>query len=338
MSSQGSRQTLVRQWEMLKLLPTRPPGMTAKDICQQLNDEGFEVSKRQVERDLEQLSHSFALICNDKGKPYGWHWMEGAGADMPAISAAEALSLTMVEKVLKPLVPTTVLKSMAPRLNQAKDKLTKLQQGASFGDWQNKVAYVPATLQQQTPKLSDEVLSNVQLALLHNQCIDVSYQPGAKPDALKSYTLHPLAMVQRGVSTYLVACVDPYDDPRLFALHRMQQATPRDHKPVKTPPGFTLKHYIDQGGLQFSDGNTLQLKARIDHKLAMHLTETPLSDDQHITTDGDKHLLSATVADSWQLDWWVKSMGAQIEILQPASLRTSIINDLQQALDNYQYR
>jgi predicted DNA-binding transcriptional regulator YafY len=70
----------------------------------------------------------------------------------------------------------------------------------------------------------------------------------------------------------------------------------------------------------------------------MHLTETPLSDDQHITTDGDKHLLSATVADSWQLDWWVKSMGAQIEILQPASLRTSIINDLQQALDNYQYR
>lgn len=48
------------------------------------------------------LSHSFALECNDKGKPYGWHWMEGAGADMPAISAAEALPLTMVEKALRP--------------------------------------------------------------------------------------------------------------------------------------------------------------------------------------------------------------------------------------------
>jgi len=87
MASQGSRQTLVRQWEMLKLLPTRPPGITARQITQQLNDEDFDVSKRQIERDLDLLSQSFALVCNDKGKPYGWHWMEGVSVDIPAISA-----------------------------------------------------------------------------------------------------------------------------------------------------------------------------------------------------------------------------------------------------------
>ncbi len=335
MSSQGSRQTLVRQWELLKLLPTRPPGMTAKDICQQLNDEGFEVSKRQVERDLDQLSQSFALECNDKGKPYGWHWMEGAGADMPAISAAEALSLTMVEKVLKPLVPNTVLKSITPRLNQAKDKLTKLHQGASLGSWQNKVAYVPATLQQQAPAINDDVLNNVQLALLHNQCVDVSYQPGSQPDTVKDYTLHPQAIVQRGVSTYLVACVDPYDDPLLFALHRIHEAIPREDKHAKTPENFTLKRYLEKGALQFSDGNTLKLKARINDNLAMHLTETPLSDDQQITADGETNILTATVIDSWQLHWWVKSMGAQIQVLEPKALRDSVVDELKETLAAY---
>ncbi|MBF38669.1 helix-turn-helix transcriptional regulator [Idiomarina sp. UBA4520] len=335
MSSQGSRQTLLRQWELLKFLPTRPPGMTARDICQQLNDEGFDVSKRQVERDLDQLSQSFALECNDKGKPYGWHWMEGAGADMPAISAAEALSLTMVEKVLSPLVPNTVLKSIAPRLNQAKDKLAKLHQGASLGSWKSKVAYVPATLQQLSPSINDSVLNNVQLALLHNQCVDVVYQPGSQPDATKTYTLHPLAIVQRGVSTYLVACVDPYDDPLLFALHRMHDATPRDDKQTKIPEGFTLKGYLEKGALQFSDGNTFTLKARINDNLAMHLTETPLSDDQQITADGETNILTATVIDSWQLHWWVKSMGAQIEVLAPESFRDSIVEELKETLAAY---
>lgn len=272
MSSQRSGQTLVRQWELLKLLPTRPPGMTAKEVCQQLNDEGFDVSKRQVERDLEQLSQSFALVCNDKGKPYGWHWMEGAGADLPAISGAEALSLTMVEKVLKPLVPNTILRSLAPRLNQAKDKLAKLRHGASLGSWQDKVAYVPATLQQVSPTIDPTVLDNVQLALLHSQCLEVSYQPGSQPDAIKEYTLHPLAIVQRGVSSYLVACVDPYDDPLLFALHRMNSASIRDDKQCKPPEGFTLKRYLEEGALQFSEGNTFELTAVINANLAMHLS------------------------------------------------------------------
>jgi predicted DNA-binding transcriptional regulator YafY len=334
MSTTGSRQTLVRQWEMLKLLPTRAPGMTARDICQLLNDEGFNVSKRQVERDLEQLSQSFALVCNDKGKPYGWHWMAGAGADMPAISAAEALSLTMVEKVLKPLLPGTVLQSIAPRLNQAKDKLAKLQQSQAFGDWQNKVAYVPATLQQQAPHIDDNVLNTTQLALLHNQCLDVSYEPAGK--AAKNYTLQPLGLVQRGVSTYLVATVDPYDDARLFALHRMQAASPRDDKHINVPDGFTLKDYLSDGNLQFSDGVKLALKARINDNLTMHISETPLSEDQAIAASEQGNILTATVNDSWQLRWWIKSMGAQIEILEPAALRQDIAGELAETLRAYQ--
>jgi len=67
----------------------------------------------------------------------------------------------------------------------------------------------------------------------------------------------------------------------------------------------------------------------------MHLTETPLSEDQQITADGETNILTATVVDSWQLHWWVKSMGAQIQVLEPKALRDSVVEEQEEALKLY---
>ena len=67
----------------------------------------------------------------------------------------------------------------------------------------------------------------------------------------------------------------------------------------------------------------------------MHLTETPLSEDQQITADGETNILTATVIDSWQLHWWVKSMGAQIQVLEPKALRDSVVEELEETLSAY---
>lgn len=327
--------TLLRQWEMLKQLPTRPPGITARELTQQLNDSGFPVSKRQIERDLDQLSQSFAIICNDKGKPYGWYWMEGVSVDIPAVSAAEALSLTMVEKVLKPLLPATVLQSIAPRLQQAKLKLENLQR-TGLGNWQDKVAFVPATMHQEVPAIAADALHAVQVALLQSRCLEVQYTPVAAAPKTKSYVLHPLALVQRGVISYLVARVEPYQDVLLFAMHRLSSAQVLEAKPAHAPDGFTLAQYLQSGALQFSDGNSFTLEAKINADLAMHLRETPLSEDQTIIAEEQWHTLTATVMDSWQLRWWVLSQGEQIEIIAPTTLRDEIKQRLQQALQHYQ--
>lgn len=92
---------------------------------------------------------------------------------------------------------------------------------------------------------------------------------------------------------------------------------------------------VGKGALQFSDGNTFKLEARINDNLAMHLRETPLSEDQQIIADGDKNKLTATIIDSWQLHWWVKSMGVQMEVLSPESFRESVIEELKETLAVY---
>lgn len=37
-----------------------------------LTERHFQVSKRQVERDLKELAEIFPLECNDTGTPFGW--------------------------------------------------------------------------------------------------------------------------------------------------------------------------------------------------------------------------------------------------------------------------
>src|SRR5690554_6504682 len=122
MSANCARNTLSRQWELLKILPSRPPGATAGELTEHLNDQGFAVSKRQIQRDLNELSAVFAISCNDKSMPYGWYWAKGATLDLPGLSAAEALSMYLTESVVTPLLPASVVEVMKPRFEQAKNK------------------------------------------------------------------------------------------------------------------------------------------------------------------------------------------------------------------------
>ena len=69
-----TRATLSRQWALLRQLPSRSPGITSAELVWRLRDVGFNVSKRTVERDLNELSLIFPLLRNDKSIPFGWHW------------------------------------------------------------------------------------------------------------------------------------------------------------------------------------------------------------------------------------------------------------------------
>ena len=69
-----TRATISRQWALLRQLPNRSPGITSAELVWRLRDVGFNVSKRTVERDLNELSLIFPLERNDKSIPFGWHW------------------------------------------------------------------------------------------------------------------------------------------------------------------------------------------------------------------------------------------------------------------------
>ncbi|WDY58201.1 WYL domain-containing protein [Pseudomonas sp. PSKL.D1] len=77
-----TRATLCRQWALLRQLPSRSPGITSAELVWRLRDVGFDVSKRTIERDLNELSLIFPLERNDKSIPFGWHWSAQAAGDV----------------------------------------------------------------------------------------------------------------------------------------------------------------------------------------------------------------------------------------------------------------
>lgn len=334
MPANTKQSAMLRLWEMLRLLPSRGTGKTALELTKALNDAGFNITKRQVERDLNELREAFPLDCNDRSHPYGWKWGNGASVDLPGLTVAEAISLRMVEDTLKPLLPASILQSLEPRFRQAENKLTLLCKENRKAQWVNKVRSVSPAFPLIPPKIDSTVLETVQDALLADEQIEVGYR-GMGSEKAKQRRLRPLGMVNRGQVTYLVATDSECDEVRLFAMHRMTSAT-RTSKPVKRPAGFDLDAYIQAGGLHFGNGKTVRLTAWVSEGLARILEETPMSEDQSLKHDGDDIKLTATVIDSWQLTWWLMSWGDGIEVVSPVALRRKIAGLLSDAAAQYE--
>lgn len=333
MPKASHHQATARQWEILKRLPRRSPGISARQLANVLALDGFVVTKRTIERDLLELSSLFPLVCNDKGTPYGWHWMEGEGLNLPGLSITDAISLRLVEDLLRPLLPAAMLDALVPRFQLAAAKLDALAAENPNARWADKVRHVPPALPLQPPAIAAGVLETVQTALLHDRQLEVSYR-SASGDGSRPILLHPLGLVQRGPVSYLVAAAFGYADVRLYAAHRIQAARIVEAAVVR-PEGFDLDDYIAGGALQFGTGTTLRFEARVSEELAAILDETPLSPDQTVLRSGDGRLLTATLSDSWQLRWWILSQGGAIEVLAPAALREEIGQRLTTAAEYY---
>lgn len=329
-----SREILERQWELLRLLPAKRPGKTARQLTEELATRGYQVVKRTVERDLRVLSTVFPLHCNDAGVPHGWYWQEGAAADIPGVTLAEALSLHLVRETLRPLLPAAVLETLEPRFRQAEEKLTGARRNSPLARWKDKVRSIPPALPLHPPDIDRAVLDSLQSALLHQVQVEVDYRAMHDPEP-KTLTLHPLGLVQRGPVIYLVATAFSYEDIRLYAVHRITRAEELPQKATR-PPDFDLDEYIRGGALQFGNGQPISLKALVDSGLARILSESPLSEDQELEQQGAGYRLRATVSDTWQLRWWLLSQGSSIEVLGPKALRSEIVDSLQRALDPYQ--
>lgn len=331
MPSNSTRHTMARQWELLKLLPSKAPGHTAAELQEHLSNAGHEVSKRTIERDLAELSRQFPIQCNDKGIPYGWHWMPGTASEIPGVSLSEALTLQLVEGTLSTLIPRHMLQALEPRFQQARLKLKALSDEIPAAKWGEKVASVHPELALIPPTVDINVLDQIQDALLNSLKIECTYYAAHK-DKEYRFTLNPLALVQRGQVTYLLATAEPFKDIRQFALHRFSDIS-QSGTPAATPEGFSLRSYLASGAMQFGTPVKVKIEAWITDGLSRLLSETPLSDDMRLTREEDGAHLFATVTDSWELRWWILSHAGSIQIKKPQALANDIAERLQQALD-----
>lgn len=334
MPSAKVHMALSRQWELLQLLPKRSPGITVSELLERLNAAGYSISRRSVERDLRDLSLVFPLQCNDAGTPYGWYWKPGVSVELQGITLSEAVSLTLVEDAIRPLLPTSMLGVLAPRFAHAREKLKGLEEGNLAARWPNKVASVRADFNLQPPEIRPDVLEPLQDALISEHQVRCQYY-SAHADKLSELTLNPLAIIQRGQVTYLIATAAPYTDVRQYAVHRFRQVQALD-APCEGLGTFDLDSYLGSDALQFGKPEKIELKAWVSEQQGRLIRETPLSSDMQLTAVKGGYQVQATVKDTWQLQWWILSLGESMVVQEPASLRARVAQTLRRAAQAYE--
>ncbi|MFC3902592.1 Predicted DNA-binding transcriptional regulator YafY, contains an HTH and WYL domains [Acinetobacter marinus] len=314
--------SLHRQWQILSRLPNGK-WIGTRDLQEQLQREGIDISLRTIQRDLNQIAERFP-IENNGATPQGWRWKSDAPIQsIPHMNSSQAVTFMMVEEHLKHLLPPSLLAEINPWFDLARKSLSSHQNNVR--QWINRVRIIPATQPLIPPVVDRKAQTAIYEALLQDRQLECIYVKRNAQKEEKTYVLNPLALVQRGAIIYLVCTRQDKSEVQTFALHRFKSATVLDSRALH-PVGFDIDQYIDTGTLGFrvdleQATEDVQLVLHMHQNDAMTFIESKLSKDQQITDlEDDMKRISATVPFNLQLVWWLRGFGKKITHIEPAQV------------------
>jgi len=325
-----------RKLLMLQHIPRAPGKIGTHDLMATLENEGFGIDLRTVQRDLRSLQDYFPNLVSDENRDIpGWSWkFDGEMVSFPAMDPPTALTFQMANQFLGKLMPPAILDLLKPYLDKSREILEKVQE-PGLGTWKDKVAIVPRTQPLIPAEIEAGVVRGVYTALLQGKQFRGRYRN--RNGDVAEYVLNPLGVVYRDSVIYLVATAWDYEDLRHYALHRFAMAETMETD-ANRPPGYSLAGYIETGTFDYvvATDEKIRLEVLFDKPVGEHLRETPISADQVISVhDDQRYLVKATVKNSDQLRWWLLGFGAFVEVLRPTALRDEFKRVHQACLRRY---
>lgn len=327
---------------VLKLLGTRhEDAMTVQQIIAKwdlLHAEKLQL--RTAQRYLSELStdgaDGNALVQVDttaKERKYHLRLSEMANWFMTEESALyQVLSLQVLQSTFGEAASNEIERQIdaAEHLTQEQLRTKRLRE---------RVRIVPDGVGRLRTRIAKEVLTRVMVALAGDQKLMIEYRSARGNTS--SLELHPLGLVAKDGTLYLLA-VKALDDGIIhYALQRIQSAMVR---PVRSHGrhGFELDEYI-RVSHQLSHAvdqrlEPVKLKLKVKPEALYHFEERPLSENQTIDTVRESNewaIVTAEIPLSLLLTHFVLSMGASVEVLEPESLRSAIAQKLYEAAGLY---
>ena len=236
---------------------------------------------RTVQCHLDTLSEHFEIERDDRSKPYGYRWNEGAkGIELPIMNLQESLILKLAHEHVRQLLPPGLMRSMEGFFEQAERVLGLTTHAQRERKWLSK-AHVMATTQPLIPQEIDLVVfDNVTAALSEDRVLNLSYRYAAGED--KQSSVCPLGLAQQVPRMYLVCRFSGDDNERSLALH----------------------------GISKAEVTNLHFDYPQEFELA--LSKSPLSKDQTVVEYADFYEVGTTVVNSEMLRRWLRRFGAKV--------------------------
>lgn len=322
--------TSLRYLTMLQLIPRYPQAVNTLDLQKKLDDAGFSINLRTIQRDLEKLSTNFPLICDEDTRPFRWSFSPQASAKfLPALDIPSAIALELARAYLRPLLPPKVLDHLKPHFDEAETVLKR--NGNSISHWPEKIRFLSRGFIGKRPEINAQHLEDLAEAILKKGKCQVSYQ-GRKWTEKETIIIKPVGLVFRDPNTYVLAEIEGKENVRQLPLHRFFSVEKLNES---FHDDFDIDEFIDSGEMHILHSNEqIDLTILCDKPVMNHLLETPLDRSQAISEETEQSFkLTSKLADTTDLRWWLIAQSAHVQILEPEWLKNEVIDTLKKGLN-----
>lgn len=325
--------------ELLGHIPAHPDSISHQDLLKKLGREIHQGEKRKLQRDTQTMAgNQLCLRQGERGRGQSMSLYpnmrraldlrERMHSGKALVEAGNSLAAALQAEVLLAGLPDEWLAGRPETIRQLAHPADPL------------VAIVSETYPRLPPEIMPGVFPALAEALTKNQQLALDYTL-FDGHVRNQEPVSPLALLKRGPMFYLLCRKPDSKKPGEFALREIALCRIRRIQVLEKLAergDFSLQaHLVSNQPYFLRSDATLAIKLRVSGNTRHHLSDTPLAADQRVYDgdDPDSCMLTASVMDSDMLRWWLLAMGAQVEVLEPASLRDEVRSKLQQALGRY---
>lgn len=258
------------------------------------------------------------------------------------MSASEAVAFHALRRFVGDKLPAAVTRDIEPLFQAADTRLSQDREDSRlYRAWVNKIDSVEPTYVLTRPNINPEVFQTVVTSTFFERELLVRYRPAyreTRESDIKPKRLWPLALVESAGLMYMVA-QSPEHPPRpdegkpnwlriLYRLDRIISAVDSGTT-FSYPRDFKLQATIENEQVfDFLPESPVVLELALEPAEARRLAERHMSKDQTLEPLPDGRMkVTGTVVPSVKLRWWLRSLGAAVEILAPSALRDEFARD-----------
>lgn len=317
MTRLANRTSRLRQIEDLLLM--MPDGLSAVEISERLD-----VNRRTIYRDLEFLEQQGVPLWQEDGR-YGIN--RTSYLANVRLTFHEAMSLVMAGLLLSRTVD-----ERNPHVIAALRKLAGILPISLLAHLERAIDRVRAHSSGQREVAVLEALAE---GWGTGRKVKVGYR-SPRSGALRPRIIAPYAIEPTPSGFYVICHDDWSDDLRTFKLDRLESATVLKNR-YTIPEEFDLEAHLATGWRIMAGDEQNEVILRFTAEIASRVHERQWHPSQTLERLPDGGcILRVRVAQPLEMQPWIRSWGAEVEVLAPDWLRAQIAAELRQAAAQYE--
>jgi predicted DNA-binding transcriptional regulator YafY len=322
--------TMVRHFNLIRLLGTRRRGVTIRDLVQELG-----VTRRTIQRDLDFLRQMAVPIEERTGERGKKTWKLGESWNRPPLDLHfdEAAALYLGRQLMESMAGTPFWEAASRAWRKIRSTLG--DHAASYLDTFSRVLHCTAAGHRDYSSKA-EILEALTIGIEDHKATHISYRSErATEPATRDVYLLRLVRHHTG-ALYLVA-VDPHqgDDPRTYKVDRIDAAEVSEFV-FQRFRDFDVAAFLERSLGIYDGDDDLNVVIRFLPAAARHARETRWHKTETFSPQRDGSLiLRLRLSSIVEIKSRVLGYGATAVVLEPESLRAEIAAELERMLAAY---